>query len=328
MRRSEGATRAAMLMYSCLGSMLAPAPALAFMPGSPAVRAGMGRAAGALRVCSVNLNAGRMLLAPSRSSPTMVRRGGVIGLTSMIRPEDPSSRHARAVSVLSSSSSDKVPAEIPRVELDASDGALEAYDDGQSPDQLFFAGTCFEFVLAAVAAVIGWVVNVSVLGAGFDLSPATVGAGLLWTAVPLAFVSCIRLFDFEFLKEIHLITIDFARKLFVDRSMLQLAVFCFAAGFGEELLFRGIFHQKLELLFGFYPAATAVAVGFGAAHFLTPAYFVISGLSSYIFSFMFASSGNNIVIPVVAHAVYDFIALKLVLNEIADMDEKALKEGE
>jgi membrane protease YdiL (CAAX protease family) len=40
-------------------------------------------------------------------------------------------------------------------------------------------------------------------------------------------------------------------------------LFCFAAGFGEELLFRGIVQQQLELLVGISPAAIAVAVGFG-----------------------------------------------------------------
>ena len=36
---------------------------------------------------------------------------------------------------------------------------------------------------------------------------------------------------------------------------------CARGCFGEELLFRGIFHEKLELLFGFFPAASIVAPG-------------------------------------------------------------------
>jgi len=47
----------------------------------------------------------------------------------------------------------------------------------------------------------------------------------------------------------------------------QLALFCFAAGFGEELLFRGIVQQQLEQLVGISPAAIAVAVGFGCVFF-------------------------------------------------------------
>ena len=36
-------------------------------------------------------------------------------------------------------------------------------------------------------------------------------------------------------------------------------------------------------------------------HSVTSAYFVLSALSSLIFSLMFVSSGNNIVVPVLAH---------------------------
>jgi hypothetical protein len=35
---------------------------------------------------------------------------------------------------------------------------------------------------------------------------------------------------------------------------------------------------------------------------------------------MFASSGSNVVVPVVAHATYDYIALKLTLREIEELD--------
>ena len=78
-----------------------------------------------------------------------------------------------------------------------------------------------------------------------------------------------------------------------------------------------------DKFFGFAPAAVTVGVGFGLAHNLSPAYFIISGLSSCIFSVMFANSGNNIVIPVVAHALYDLIALKLTLDDIAKKDAQA-----
>jgi membrane protease YdiL (CAAX protease family) len=199
---------------------------------------------------------------------------------------------------------------------------LKAFDESES-DQLFVSGTAFEFVLVGVAAILGKLLSVSALGAGFELSPSTLAAGVLWTIPPLAFVGSIRLLKLEALEEIEKITEEFARRLFVKRPDWQLALFCFAAGVGEEMLFRGIFHQKLELLFGFAPAAVTVGVGFGLAHNLSPAYFIISGLSSCIFSVMFANSGNNIVIPVVAHALYDLIALKLTLDDIAKKDAQA-----
>ena len=40
---------------------------------------------------------------------------------------------------------------------------------------------------------------------------------------------------------------------------------------------------------------------------------------------MFYASGSNIVVPVVAHATYDFIALKLTLDDIASKDQSSLR---
>ena len=205
-----------------------------------------------------------------------------------------------------------------KIVLGSRDGEVE-----EDSDQLFLSGTAFEFALAVVALLLGKFLDMSALGPGFDVCPAAIATGFLWTLVPLAFVYSIKLLDLKELKEIGEITEDFAKRLFAGRSNFALALFCFGAGFGEELLFRGIFHQKLELLLGFYPAAAAVGLGFGLAHNLTPAYFVISGLSSFIFSFMFASSGSNIVIPIVAHATYDFVALKITLRDMQKKEDAA-----
>jgi membrane protease YdiL (CAAX protease family) len=190
----------------------------------------------------------------------------------------------------------------------------------EDSDKLFYSGTAFEFALGAVALVFGKLLDLSALGAGFDLSPESIALGLLWTIPPCAFVYSIRFLELEELKEIEAITRDFTRRLFLGRPNLALALFCFGAGFGEELLFRGVLHQKLESLLGFFPAAAMVGLGFGASHNLTPAYFTISGLTSFIFSYMFASSGSNVVVPIVAHATYDYIALKLILKEIEELD--------
>ena len=252
-------------------------------------------------------------------------RGGFATLSCMMPPGDEGTSRARSLNVAASSDMPEELTGLDQPDNVEKQGVLDE-GGGGTPDQLFFSGTAFEFVLAAIAIALGKYLDVSALGAGFDLSPESIGAGLLWTLAPLAFVNSIRLLELEELKEIEAITQEFAQKLFVGRSKFQLALFCFSAGFGEELLFRGIFHQKLELLFGFVPAASIVAAGFGSAHFLTPAYFAISGLSSFIFSYMFASSGNNIVVPVIAHAVYDYVALEMTLNEMKNKGGNTAEE--
>ncbi|KAJ1483561.1 hypothetical protein T484DRAFT_1799939, partial [Baffinella frigidus] len=86
------------------------------------------------------------------------------------------------------------------------------------------------------------------LSYGFAVTPAAVGQGLLWACIPLVVMNVIGKFEFDAIKEVQLITDAFARKLFLKRSVWQILLFSFAAGFGEELLFRGAIQQKLCLL--------------------------------------------------------------------------------
>ena len=262
-------------------------------------------------------------LRPSRalSGDRRQVRGHFAGCLRMAAPGASQDDHARAHETNPVEAGERggaqegLPAESGLLEIDGNHAST-----AEDSDQLFFSGTAFEFALGGVALWLGKQLDSSALGVGFDLSPASIALGLVWTIVPCAFVYSIKLLDLEELKEIEAITRDFSRRLFVGRSDLGLALFCFGAGFGEELLFRGVFHQELETLFGFFPAAAIVGLGFGASHNLTPAYFTISGLTSFIFSYMFASSGSNVVVPVVAHATYDYIALKLTLREIEELD--------
>ena len=96
--------------------------------------------------------------------------------------------------------------------------------------------------------------------------------------------------------------------MFPAASVGQLALVATLAGVGEELLFRGV----LQTILGWWmlPAASIVIASllFGLAHALSKVYFLLAtaiglflgGLTWYF---------NDLVAPIVAHAVYDFIAL-------------------
>jgi membrane protease YdiL (CAAX protease family) len=58
-------------------------------------------------------------------------------------------------------------------------------------------------------------------------------------------------------------------------------------------------------------AATAVA--FGLAHALTVTYAVLAALVGGYLGWLHLASGN-LLVPVLAHALYDFIALRLLLR--------------
>lgn len=82
-----------------------------------------------------------------------------------------------------------------------------------------------------------------------------------------------------------------------------------AAGFGEEMLFRGIL--QFELLSRTGSSAVAIGVSsilFGALHAVTPMYAFLATLASIYFGALYVWTGN-LAIPIVCHAIYDVGAL-------------------
>lgn len=82
-----------------------------------------------------------------------------------------------------------------------------------------------------------------------------------------------------------------------------------AAGFGEEMLFRGILQFELVSRVG----SSAVAIGassilFGALHAVTPMYAFLATLASIYFGSLYVSTGN-LAVPILCHALYDVGAL-------------------
>ncbi len=86
------------------------------------------------------------------------------------------------------------------------------------------------------------------------------------------------------------------------------------AGTGEEAFFRGLLQTGLEAHLGL-PAAVAVsALAFGLVHFISRSYVAFAGVLGVLFSGLYVWS-DNIAVPMLAHATYDFIALCYVRHE-------------
>jgi len=81
-----------------------------------------------------------------------------------------------------------------------------------------------------------------------------------------------------------------------------------AAGFSEELLFRGVAQAKMGLWLS--------ALLFGLLHALSWAYFVITTLIGIYFGWMFEFTNGNLFIPSFLHAAYDFAVLLLLRKTI------------
>lgn len=100
-------------------------------------------------------------------------------------------------------------------------------------------------------------------------------------------------------------------ELFGESSWFELALVSIAAGVGEEILFRGALQPLGIGWLSFWPGFILVAILFGLAHAMTKIYFVMATVIGFYFGWL-ALQDNNLVTPIVAHAVYDFLALAII----------------
>jgi hypothetical protein len=89
---------------------------------------------------------------------------------------------------------------------------------------------------------------------------------------------------------------------------LQLALLAALAGIGEELLFRGVLQVGLARVLPDAGALVAASALFGLVHFVSPAYVLLAGVVGLYLGGLFLFQGN-LLVPIIAHALYDFVAL-------------------
>ena len=96
--------------------------------------------------------------------------------------------------------------------------------------------------------------------------------------------------------------------LFRHCGLGEMALLALGAGVGEELLFRGV----LQPFFGSWtsPEVAVLLAGllFGLAHAVSATYFVLASLAGMYMGWLAWTCGN-LVPPMLAHGLYDFLAL-------------------
>lgn len=174
------------------------------------------------------------------------------------------------------------------------------------------AAVLFEAGLAPLALLVGWLLGQDPLE-GFAWDPRDAVRGVLaalpmlgmlllamrWPIGPFARVQ--RFFEEELIP------------LLGGRPPSDLALVAVAAGLGEEMLFRGALQGAFTRWLGTWPALAASAILFGLLHPITPFYVLIAGLLGAYLGAVWIASGNLLVV-IVAHAFYDFLALLLLLR--------------
>jgi CAAX protease family protein len=179
----------------------------------------------------------------------------------------------------------------------------------------FLTGTAlFEGGLLAVAFVLGWVLDVNPTGL-LSWSWQDCLWGLLATLPMLLMLALCFLSRFKGVLAIRTFLRDLLGPLLVRCRLHDLFLLALLAGVCEEVLFRGLVYGWLAPI-NLPVAIFAATVLFGAAHAVTLVYGLLAGiLGLYLTALLAFDPTPNLLIPIVAHTVYDFVAFLFVVRD-------------
>ena len=145
-------------------------------------------------------------------------------------------------------------------------------------------------------------------GERLHLTLGAVGLGVL-AAVPLLlglrWIVTTRLTP---VRRLVALVVEQLGPVLASRSAAELALIATLAGLAEETLFRGVIQGGLTRVLPNVGALVVASAAFGLAHFVTRTYAVLAAAAGLYLGTLYLLQGN-LLVPIVGHAVYDFVAL-------------------
>ena len=181
----------------------------------------------------------------------------------------------------------------------------------RDPPNLLVLAMIFEGGLGVAAVGLGWVFGQPPL-AKIAWSTAAWAEGAA-AAVPLVGLLALCLWvPIGPLRSLLKTVEETLIPLFRHSGFLELAVISLLAGVGEEMFFRGVVQ---DVVAGWVGGTPGIWVGlacatllFALAHLITPTYAVLAGIMGLYLGSLWIGT-QNLLVPIAAHALYDFLAL-------------------
>ncbi len=178
---------------------------------------------------------------------------------------------------------------------------------GDPPPRIVSMASIFEGGLAVLACAIGWFMTTPPW-LQLTLRWSDVGWGLAATLPMIAVLFAMRRVKRGPLGQLNHVVDTLVAPLFGKCSVLQLLLISTIAGIGEELLFRGVAQPLLIAWLGKVAGLLIAGVIFGLLHAVTPTYAILATVVGIYLGWLALATGN-LLGPIVAHALYDFVAL-------------------
>ena len=167
--------------------------------------------------------------------------------------------------------------------------------------------------LIVLAWAAGWLTGSLPLETFFwSLSDAALGVAATLPMLAV-FFACLR-WPVGPLRKIKALTDEVVRPLLAPCTLLDLAGIAVLAGLGEEMLFRGVLQASFVRWTGRLWLGLALAsVLFGVLHAVTLTYAAFATVMGAYLGWLWQRSENLLTVAV-AHALYDFVALVVILR--------------
>ena len=180
-----------------------------------------------------------------------------------------------------------------------------------SPRSLVLLAVVFEGGLGLLALALGWLLGSPPLETLQWTWNAALWGTLAGLPMLVLLVATVRLRMWPFSDVLRVVD-ELLVPLFRDCRVADLAAISALAGLGEEMLFRGVVQDAVTGWAG-GPAApwiglAVAALLFGLVHPITPSYILLAGLMGLYLGWLWIVTGN-LLVPILAHGVYDFLAL-------------------
>ena len=177
----------------------------------------------------------------------------------------------------------------------------------RNPHRWFLPACSFELALLGAAALLSWLLGRPLL-ANLHWTSRDAIVGALGAGPPLVLFWWTLRSQRRSLAAIRGFLEDIVRPIFGSWSLLQLALISLLAGFCEESLFRGVIQAELADAIGPIPAIFLASLLFGLCHFVNWTYAAVAAAIGLYLGMIWQFTGN-LLPPVGAHALYDFVAL-------------------
>jgi CAAX protease family protein len=159
---------------------------------------------------------------------------------------------------------------------------------------------------------LGWLCRKKPLEMFFwNLREAALGAAAALPLLGLFFI-CLRAPVGPF-RRINKFFEEVLEPLLAPCTLLDLAGISLLAGVGEEMFFRGVLQAAFSGWMGTWAGLALASVLFGVLHAITPTYALLATVMGAYLGVLWQLTGN-LLTPIVAHALYDFLALVLLLR--------------